>query len=224
LAEPQGVSGILPDSSLYGVAAILLALLIGAASPGPSFVLVSRIAVSESRRHGLAAAAGMGLGGTLFGALALAGLVALLQQVEWLYAALKLVGGSYLLYLGFVVWNHAAEPLVVVEARAASRSSVVRAFLVAFIVQVSNPKTAVVYASIFAALLPASLSVWLLLALPPLIFVIETTWYGVVALVLSSSRPRAVYLSGKVLLDRIAGGLLAGLGVSLVIEGIRSRA
>lgn len=212
--------GHLAESSLYSAAAILLALLIGAASPGPSFVLVSRIALADSWRNGLAAAAGMGLGGTLFGALALAGLVALLQQAEWLYAALKVIGGSYLMYLGYVLWNRAAVPLAVVEARSASRSSPVRAFWLAFIVQVSNPKTAAVYASILAALLPASPPPWLLLALPLLIFLVETAWYGVVALVLSSSRPRAVYLAGKVLIDRIAGGLLASLGASLVVESI----
>lgn len=44
---------------------ILGTLLIGAASPGPSFVLVSRIAVTDSRLNGLTAALGMGLGGAL---------------------------------------------------------------------------------------------------------------------------------------------------------------
>jgi len=42
---------------------ILGALLIGAISPGPSFVLVSRIAITASRLDGFAAALGMGLGG-----------------------------------------------------------------------------------------------------------------------------------------------------------------
>ncbi|MEX0955011.1 MAG: LysE family transporter [Rhizobiaceae bacterium] len=210
---------MIPESAVHSAVAILLALVAGASSPGPSFVLVSRIAVSESRRNGVAAAAGMGLGGTVFGALALAGLAALLQQAEGLYAVLKVIGGAYLLYLGYCVWTHAAEPLAVEEARGTSGSSV-RAFWKAFIVQVSNPKTAAVYAGIFASLLPALPPLWLLLVLPPLIFLVETTWYGVVAMVLSSSHPRAVYLGGKVVLDRIAGGLLAGLGASLIVEGI----
>ena len=41
---------------------ILGALLIGAISPGPSFVLVARTSIALSRRDGLAAALGMGLG------------------------------------------------------------------------------------------------------------------------------------------------------------------
>jgi threonine/homoserine/homoserine lactone efflux protein len=53
--------------------AVLATLLVGAISPGPSFLLVSRIAVVQSRSHGLAAALGMGLGGMVFASLASSG-------------------------------------------------------------------------------------------------------------------------------------------------------
>ncbi len=59
---------------------ILGALLVGAANPGPSFVLVARTAIAVSRPAGLAAALGMGVGGVLFSALALLGLHALLSH------------------------------------------------------------------------------------------------------------------------------------------------
>jgi len=81
---------------------ILAALLVGAMSPGPSFVLVSRIAVTGSRRDGIAAAFGMGLGGAVFATLALLGLIAVLQQIEWLFVILKVCGGLYLAYLGLL--------------------------------------------------------------------------------------------------------------------------
>ena len=44
---------------------ILGAVMIGAISPGPSFVLVSRTAMTSSRRDGLAAALGDGDGGAI---------------------------------------------------------------------------------------------------------------------------------------------------------------
>ena len=50
-------------SALLGVIA---ALTVGVVSPGPSFVMVARTAVSSSRTNGLAAALGMGAGGVLF--------------------------------------------------------------------------------------------------------------------------------------------------------------
>ena len=60
--------------SVFTLAAILGALLIGAISPGPSFVLVARISIARSRRDGLAAALAMGVGGVILGGLALLGL------------------------------------------------------------------------------------------------------------------------------------------------------
>jgi threonine/homoserine/homoserine lactone efflux protein len=202
---------------------ILGALLIGAISPGPSFVLVSRIAITASRLDGLAAALGMGLGGALFGTLALAGLSALLLQVEWLYMTLKLIGGAYLVYLGIRIWRGASAPLSIDTAAKFEKKSVLRSFTFAFVTQVSNPKTAVVYGSIFVALLPASPPHWLLLALPPLIFFVEASWYATVALVFSANKPRAVYLHSKTWIDRIAGAVMSALGARLISEAFISR-
>ncbi|WP_313350839.1 LysE family translocator [Paracoccus sp. (in: a-proteobacteria)] len=202
---------------------ILGALLIGAISPGPSFVLVSKIAITASRIDGLAAALGMGLGGALFGTLALAGLTALLLEVEWLYMTLKLIGGAYLVYLGIRIWRGASAPLSVDMAPTFERKSPLRSFTFAFVTQISNPKTAVVYGSIFAALLPVSPPHWLLLALPPAIFFVEASWYALVALVFSANKPRTVYLQFKTGIDRIAGAVMGALGVRLLMEGMQSQ-
>lgn len=51
-------------SEIAVILGILGALLIGAMSPGPSFIVVSRIGMTSSRRNGIAAALGMGLGGS----------------------------------------------------------------------------------------------------------------------------------------------------------------
>ncbi|ABC24506.1 LysE family translocator [Rhodospirillum rubrum] len=202
---------------------ILGALLIGAISPGPSFVLVSRLALARSRRDGIAAALGMGLGGALFGTIALLGLNALLVEVPWLNGALKLIGGGYLLILALRIWRGAAQPLAIPAAGAAVVSAPGRSFVLAFVTQISNPKTAVVYAGIFAALLPAHPPFWMLAALPPLICVVEASWYVLVALAFSANRPRALYLSSKRRIDRCAGAVMGALGARLVAEAVSPR-
>ncbi|MCJ8237397.1 LysE family translocator [Peteryoungia algae] len=199
---------------------IMVAIAIGAMSPGPSFVLVSRISVSNSRLHGLAAAIGMAFGGAFFAILALAGLVALLQQVDWLYLVLKCAGGLYLAYLGIAIWRGAREPISVTPADGRSRFAVSRAFFLGIVTQVSNPKTAVVYASIFAAVMPQDPPLALILALPPLIFLIEAGWYAIVALVFSTPRSQRAYLGGKVWVDRLAGAVIGALGLRLIGESL----
>ncbi|MBZ9653836.1 LysE family translocator [Phyllobacterium lublinensis] len=204
---------------------ILAAIAMGAVSPGPSFVLVSRISVASSRTHGLASALGMGVGGALFAALAVLGLTALLMQFEWLYLLLKLLGGAYLVYIAVRIWRGASEPLILSEGRdAAGGISVFRAFLLGLVTQLSNPKTSIVYASIFAALMPPSPPLWLLLALPPMLFCVEAGWYAVVAFAFSGLRARQAYARLKIWIDRGAGAVMGALGFKLMFEAFRTRA
>ncbi len=201
---------------------IIAALSIGAMSPGPSFVLVSRIAISRSRLDGFSAALGMGIGGVVFSVLALAGLTALLSQFEWLYLALKVAGGSYLVYIAFRIWIGAREPVHIGDAGSDSRAFA-RSFTTALLTQLSNPKTIVVYASIFAALLPKTVPLGLFLAVPIGVFTVEAGWYAIVAFTFSARRPRRLYLAAKTWIDRLAGTVMAGLGVQLVTSGLAGR-
>src|SRR6201996_9773296 len=102
------------------IPAILGALLIGAMSPGPSFLVVARNAIGLSRRDGLATALGMGIGGVFFSGIALLGLYTLLATVEWLYVGLKVAGGVYLVYLASKIWRGAAKPLAFSETQTGS--------------------------------------------------------------------------------------------------------
>jgi threonine/homoserine/homoserine lactone efflux protein len=193
------------------------ALALGAMSPGPSFVMVARTAVARSRADGLAAAFGMGAGGVLFAVAALLGLQALLTAVPWLYRGLRIAGGLYLIYLGYRSWAGATLPLQFgTPGQSTHGSARGRAFFLGFSTQISNPKTAVVYASIFATFLPAHVPPVVAAALPLFVFCIETGWYAVVALGLSAPAPRSAYLQWKVWIDRASGSVLALLGLRLI--------
>jgi threonine/homoserine/homoserine lactone efflux protein len=202
---------------VVSLVALLGALALGAMSPGPSFVLVARTAIARSRADGLAAALGMGIGGVIFSVLVVLGLQAALRHVPALYLVLKVAGGIYLFYLGIRIWRGAKEPLAITDPGERMKSSLGSSFLVALGTQLSNPKTAVFYGSIFAALLPQGLPLWVAaLLLPALVFVVEAGWYAIVALALSSASPRAAYLRAKTAVDRTAGSVLGVLGLKLV--------
>jgi len=201
---------------IISLASVLGALLIGAISPGPSFVLVARTSMAASRIDGLFTAIGMGIGGVIFSVLVLLGLQAVLASVPWLYLALKLVGGLYLVYMAVSIWRGAKEPIVISGAGEGIRRSVKKSFLLGLFTQLSNPKTAVVYGSVFAALLPHNLPSFATLALPFLVFLVETGWYSIVAFSLSSESSRATYLRSKMHVDRVAGGVMGLLGLKLV--------
>jgi threonine/homoserine/homoserine lactone efflux protein len=49
--------------------------------------------------------------------------------------------------------------------------------------------------------------------------VLETSWYVFVAVTLSSTVPRQLYLRARVTIDRAAACVLGALGLRLVFEG-----
>ena len=203
---------------------IIAAMAIGAMSPGPSFVLVSRIALSTSRAHGLASALGMGVGGLIFASLAVLGLTALLMQFEWLYLTFKIIGGCYLLYMAFRIYRNASDPLESGNSvQGAKELTLYRAFFFGLVTQLSNPKTSIFYASIFAAVLPPEPARWLLFAIPPSLFLVEAGWYSIVALAFSGFRMRAIYGRLKKWLDYAAGTVMGVLGAKVIIEAFHRK-
>jgi len=196
------------------VLGIVAALTLGAMSPGPSFLMVARTAIARSRADGLAAALGMGVGGVVFAALALAGLHAVLVAVPWLYVFLKVAGGAYLVFIGWMIWRGARQPVALSDTNVGNASA---AFWLGLATQLSNPKTAVVYASVFVSLLPREIPLAVMLILPAVIFAIEFGWYAIVALALSAPSPRAAYLRSKTWIDRAAGTVMALLGMRLIL-------
>jgi len=201
---------------ILGLASITMVVLIGAVSPGPSFLLVARISISQSRRNGIFAAVGMGVGGAAFAMLALLGLKAVFVSIPWLYIVLKALGGTYLLYIGVQIWRGASAPIRVQPVDCQEKRTGWNSYVTALFTQLSNPKPAVFYGSIFAALLPQTTSWQFSLVLLLLVFLVETAWYSVVALLLSSAAPRAAYLRSKFWIDRVAGGIMGLLGVKLI--------
>lgn len=208
------------------VASILGVLTLGVISPGPSFVLVARTAIATSRAAGVAAAFGMGAGGVVFGTLALLGLHAVFEAVPTLYDGLKLAGAAYLLWLAAMIWRGAGRGELSVAGGlddGGGQPGTAAAFLTGFLTQIGNPKTAVVYGSVFAAFLPTPVPGWMFAVLPLAIFALESGWYVVVALLFSAEAPRRAYLGWRKAVDRTAGAAMGALGVGLIVDVARGR-
>ncbi|OTG74491.1 threonine transporter [Acinetobacter terrae] len=201
--------------SLLILGSITLALMLGAISPGPTFIYVAKNSIAISRKHGLFTALGTGTGAAIFGLLAVMGLQAVLLAVPSAYLALKICGGLYLLWLAFKIIKHAKEPMDSADT-SVQPMSYKQAYRLGLITQMSNPKIAIILASVFTALLPKDIPTYFYVVLPVLCFFIDAGWYSLVAVALSAEGPRKVYLRFKALFDRIAGGVMTLLGLKLI--------
>ena len=204
-------------SSLMAIAAVLI---MGVISPGPSFIYVARNAVARSRMHGLVTALGTGTGAAIFSIMAMMGLQKVLTAVPEMFIGLKVAGGLYLLWLGYKIYRGAAQPMDFAAGGMVAEHSLLKTFRDGLYTQLSNPKTALVFASIFTALLPERIPLAFYYIVPLMSFLIDVSWYSLVALVLSSARPRGVYLRMKRKIDIVTATVLGALGLRLIATSL----
>jgi threonine/homoserine/homoserine lactone efflux protein len=191
--------------------AISGAITLGAMSPGPSFIVVAQAALSKGRRVGFLTAIGIALAGALFALVAVLGVAALLSATPLAFLIVKLFGAIYLGYIGYSMIRHAATNLNSPGNSFAAKSGLWSGL----IVQLSNPKTIVVYTAVFAALMPKDPDSWLLAGLPLSVGLIEGAWYTLVAFVFARPWARSRYEGAKTVIDRVAGGLMILLAIRL---------
>ncbi len=204
--------------SYMSLLAITGALMAGAMSPGPSFLFVARNSIALSRSHGLATALGMGLGSLFFTVLALMGLQAIFIAVPFAFWALKVLGGLYLVYLAIKTLRSAHLPMSHDLGAEIASMSLRKTVSFGLLTQLSNPKTAIVFASVYSALLPQTIPLAFYFIIPVLAFCIDAGWYVIVAYVLSSEAPRKTYLRFKTFFDTAAGSVMALLGLKLIFS------
>ena len=188
--------------------------LLAAVSPGPAVVMSARTGVIEGMRTGAMLAAGIGIGGVIWAAFALAGLTLLFQTAPVILIALKLLGGAYLVYMAWKLWKSADQPLDMGNADAPPRSAF-SAIRLGIFTQLANPKPAVLFSAIFLGTVPADTSLWAYAAILLAVFLNETLWNILVARIFSLNKTRQGYISLKTLIDRLFGGALALLGLKI---------
>ncbi|WP_373506372.1 LysE family transporter [Aestuariivirga sp.] len=185
--------------------------LLAVISPGPSFLITARTAVARSRLDGVKVALGLTAGTVIWSSAALLGLNAVFHAMPMLFMAMKMAGALFLLWIAWQIFRHAKDPIAMDGADATGNP-----FMRGFLTQLANPKVVVFFGSIFIAMLPASVPLWMTLALIAIVSFNELWWYTVVALFFGSGPVRSFYLRAKAWIDRITGLFLGALGLRLL--------
>lgn len=199
--------------SLFIVASLLLIV-----TPGQDMLLVMSSSLTQGTAAGVVTAAGVSVGLLGHTLLATLGLGALLRASDWLYVALKLVGGCYLLYLGIALLRTRHSELTL---SASQRRPLLRLFCDGALSNLSNPKIALFYFAFLPQFVPATA------AHPTLsIFVLGLVFAGLTFLVKGPVGACAGGLSGWLRrqpntltwIYRCSGAVLIGLGLRLAME------
>jgi threonine efflux protein len=214
-ARQSGVEegGMSPYAVVIGATVIWLAAVV---SPGPNFLVVSRLALSRSRRSAIGATFGITIGSLIYAALTMFGLSVLILRFAWLGDTIRIVGGIYLVWLGVQAWRARPEDLhPAAGGLLRDAPSLLRGPRVGLLTEITNPKAIAFFLSLFAAAVPAETPLWVKLAVLSAGGVIEVVWYIAVSFALSSGPMRAGYRKARRTVDRVLGTLLIALGLKV---------
>jgi len=194
---------------------VLAVCVLGAMSPGPSLAMVLRHTLRGSRRHGVATGIMHGLGVGFYALFVLAGLAVLFQRYPELSRAVAWAGALYLLWIAFKALrsngagalhgNGDGPPETVFDA---ARDGFLTAFL--------NPKIAVFFIALFSQFITPHQSWTSKAVMASTAWLVDTTWYVLVAVVLSHSTVLPWLRARSLWIDRITGVVLILVAVRVV--------
>jgi threonine/homoserine/homoserine lactone efflux protein len=187
--------------------------LLAVISPGPSFLITARTAVAQSRLDGFKVALGLGTGTVVWASATLLGFDLIFGALPSLLVAMKVAGALFLLWVAYQIFRHAAEPVDLGAAKGERQGS---PFMKGFWTQMSNPKVLAFFSSVFIAMLPPHVPLWMQVALVAIVSFNEVWWYAAVSLFFGTGPVRRFYLKAKAWIDRVTGLFLGVLGLRLL--------
>jgi RhtB (resistance to homoserine/threonine) family protein len=204
---------------------VFLIGLLGAISPGPDFVVVTRNSLGYGARVGMATALGIATALTIHIAYTVGGYALILKQSPAVFTVIQLAGAAYLAWLGTQAIR--SRPATETEPETAQEceesfepKSGWRGFREGFLCNALNPKAALYFLGIFSQFLRPGDPQW-----HYWIYGLENIaavggWFLVLAVIISSSRFRKGYHRYRHWSDRLLGAVLIFFAVRILWSAV----
>jgi threonine efflux protein len=201
----------------HGFAVLTVAHLLAAASPGPDFAYVTRQSLVHGRNAGLLASLGIALGLSIHIVYSAAGLAAVIaHSAQWM-TAIKIVGGCYLLWLGYKGLRSGASAPSGDAAAQPLPASPLRQVAGGFLCNALNPKAPIYFLALFTVVLSPDLPAPTLIIYGIWMLVLQWLWFSFVALVFAHPHVRDRMLSVRHWIDRAFGAAMMALGLRVLL-------
>jgi threonine/homoserine/homoserine lactone efflux protein len=139
--------------TLGSVAALFGTMLILALVPSMSVITVSARSAAFGFAHGASTALGVVVGDVVFILIAILGLAAIAESVDWLLIGLRYFGGVYLVWLGIQLFRFRSSGC---EDDSSATASLVSSFMAGFLLTLGDQKAILFYLVFFPAFVDIS--------------------------------------------------------------------
>lgn len=188
-------------------------------TPGPNTLLVMRYALTAPRKVAVVASAGTITGTFCWGLAGWLGINALFQAAPFAYLALKIVGGLYLVWLGFKILRDLRRTGPIADLAAPKVEIPLKvAYRMGLATNLANPKSALFVASLFAATMPAGTPFLYGLAAIAVMVMVSSVYYTCLVGLITHPRVAAGYLKAKKKIDLGVGMVFLGFGTKLMLS------
>lgn len=200
---------------IQGLMIITTIHFLAAAAPGPDFVLVSQQTLSHGKKTGLLCSIGITVGLSIhliYSALGLAAVIANSSSALW---AIKIIGGCYLMYLGYKGITSKKSNNKAVQV-ATVKNSPLKSIGVGFLCNALNPKAPIYFVSLFTLVLSPDLPLSHLLIYGAWIMAIQLIWFSSVVFLLSRPAVNKKFQAMGHWVDRVTGVAMVALGLKVI--------
>ena len=198
----------------------LSAVVLGQITPGPNFLAVASVSLANGRRAGVFVSIGIAAGVFFWVLSAALGLSAVVLAYPAVLFTLKILGGSYLIYIGFRSLKGAVQQghvQTVFKQELKGRSAIFRGFLI----NVSNPKSGLMWLAIISFMLGSGLTPTQVLLASPVGALTALAIYSTYAVLFSTQHAISIYQHVGRWLDGAFGTMFGLLGGKLLLDGLR---
>ncbi|WP_223475477.1 LysE family translocator [Oricola indica] len=193
-----------------------LMLVVAIAAPGPNLVATASTALGHGRKAGLLVVAGVATGTFIWSLASAFGVAAVFTVFPPAFVALKLAGGSYLVYLGFrslrAAWRNTPGAIRPDTRRLSPLASYARGLGICLM----NPKSALFWASISVFVVSSKASPLTIIEFCIAAGLSSFTIYGLYAVLFSSHGAQALYRRATRWIEAAFGAFFFMVGVRLV--------
>jgi len=206
---------------LPGIALAYSAFFLAIASPGPNVLAVIGTSMAAGRAPGTALALGVAAGSFSWAVLTIAGLSALLATYGSALTAIKIFGGSYLLFLAYKALKSAAsvQTLEAKEFEGRSRNALDYA-MAGYVVCMTNPKAVLAWTAIISLGLKPDAPIWVGVAIVAGTSILSAVIHILYAVAFSTRSVAQVYFRARRVIQAILGIFFAVAGIRLLIAQI----
>lgn len=200
----------------FSVAAILMSI-----SPGPSMLYVMARSIAQGAKGGIIAAMGLAVGGMVHVFATVLGLSAIFKYSPTLYTIVKLVGATYLMYLGYCYWRDSNSNDNNQEVAKTKIKPLMTIFKESILVEVTNPKTALFFIALLPQFVaPEAGSIPLQLFILGLIVIVVAIPFDILVAVFSSKVSSWLSKNKKaqIIQERVSASILFGMGSFIVAD------